>query len=201
MTLSQSPSARRANPRPRNRTAILPIPFRDLEEDAQSGVAGFLRFIDEPDGKGVRGALFIISARGDPLEFSFTRVDVGGGVLWRAGEARRKAVAALAKALFESISHAPDVLLTPAEETPPQLFSEDLQVNIPACRVAANALGPVAQTEHAQELSDSLFLIWVNGFPPTGGAPAKTIGLLEDRQLLLEPFARASRGLNEVFDT
>jgi hypothetical protein len=179
----------------------LPIPFVDLGGDEHSGVAGFLRFVDEPGGNGVRGALFLMSTRGDPLEFGFTRVDVRGGVLWRAGEARRRSVTSLTKSLFEASSRVPDVVLVPADEAPPRVFSEDLEVRVPVCRVASGDWGPVAQSEEAQQLSTSLSLIWVNGLPAPDGNSARTIGLLSERQLLLEPFDRALLGLQEAFDS
>ena len=79
----------------------MPIPFHNLIQDEPSGAAAYLRFVDEPEGKGIRGALLVTSSRGDPLEFSFTRVDVRSGVLWHDGQAKARAISALAKALFE----------------------------------------------------------------------------------------------------
>lgn len=68
--------------------AKLPVPFRDLTAGEDSGVVGYLRFTDEPDGKGIRGALFVVSNRGEPLDFSFTRIDVHSSFL--CGEQVRK---------------------------------------------------------------------------------------------------------------
>ena len=178
----------------------MPIPFRDLTECDHPGVAGFLRFVDEPDGRSVRGALFLMSTRGEPLEFSFTRIDVRSGVLWRAGEAKRQAVASLTKTLFEAANRVPDLVLALAEETPARVFSEDLAVRVPVCRVAAQDSGPMALSETAQRISDSLTLMWVNGLPAPDGMPAKTVETLESRQLLREPFDRAALGLQEAFD-
>ena len=179
----------------------MPIPFRDLGDEAHSGVAGYLRFVDEPDGKGVRGAMFTMSTRGEPLEFSFTRIDVRLSVLWRAGEARRSAVVPLAKVLFEAATRVPDVVLALAEETPPRVFTEDLEVQVPLCRVAAGDRGPMAFSEESERISDSLTLVWVNGFPPPEGPGRKTIDLLNSRHLLLEPFTRAEKGLEEGFSS
>ena len=39
--------------------AKLPVLLRDLTNREDSGVGGYLRFIEEPDGKGIRGALCI----------------------------------------------------------------------------------------------------------------------------------------------
>ena len=177
----------------------MPIPFRDLGEDEPAGVAGFLRFIDEPDGKGIRGALFIMSARGEPIEFAFTRIDFRSGVLWRPGHARSRSVSALTRALFESASSQADVVFSLAEETPPAVFSDNLRPEIPLCRVASQDSAPVALTEETQRLSESLTLYWTNGLPPPGSVAARTVELLGQRQLLIEPFERATLGIQEAF--
>jgi hypothetical protein len=171
-----------------------------LSEEEHPGVAAYLRFIDEPDGKGIRGALFIMSTRGDPLEFSFTRIDLRSSVLWRAGRARSRAVTSLTKALFESASHVPDVVFALANETPAEVFSEDLGVQIPVCMIATQGPGP-GPPEEAQHPSDSVSLIWVNGQPAPGGASSKMVEALGARGLLLEPFDRAALGIQEAFES
>ena len=178
----------------------MPIPFVDLGEEEHSGIAGYLRFVDEPDGKGIRGALFIMSTRGEPLEFTFTRIDVRSGVLWRAGDAKRQAVASLTKTLFEAANHVPDLLIALAKETPLRLFSEDLEVRVPVCLVDAQGPQPMAPMENAQRISDSATLIWANGWPTPNGALARIVEILGSRELLLEPFDRAALGLQEAFD-
>ena len=179
----------------------MPIPFRDLGQDEPSGMAGFLRFIDEPDGKGIRGALFIMSVRGEPVEFAFTRIDLRSGVLWRPGHARSRSVYALTKALFESASSQADVVFALAEETPPEVFSDDLRPEIPLCRVASNDSAAAAPAEETQRLSESLTLYWTNGLPSSGSVAAQTVELLGQRLLLLEPFERAALGIQEAFDS
>ena len=179
----------------------MPIPFRDLGEDEPSGVAGFLRFISEPDGGGIRSALFIMSARGEPIEFAFTRVDVPSGVLWRPGHARRQAVFALTKALFESASNRADVVLSLAEETPSSVFSDDMRPDVPLCRVAFQDSAAMAPSEKVQRLSESLLLYWTNGLPSSSSVSARTVELLGQRQLLIEPFERAAQGIREAFDS
>ena len=169
------------------------------------GAAAYLRFIDEPDGKGIRGALFIMSPRGDPLEFSFSRVDVHTGVLWRTGQARSRALASLTKALLESANRVPEVVLALANETPVEVFSENLDVQVSLCRVAARDTEPAGTepvgTEEVQRLSDLISLLWVNGPPEVGGASAKMVEVLASRQLLLEPFERAALGMQEAFES
>ena len=179
----------------------MPIPFRDLTEDENTGVVGYLRFVDEPDGKGMRGALFVMSPRGEPIDFSFTRIDVHGGFMWRAGESRRQAVTALIKALFQSAGKIPAVIISLADEVPPRVFTEDLEVQIPLCRVVTTEMTPQAASEEHESISDSLDLFWVTGRPPSDSSAGKLIEGLKDRQLLLEPFERALIGLEEAFSS
>ena len=179
----------------------MPIPFRDLGEGEPSGVAGFLRFIDEPDGRGIRGALFIMSARGEPIEFTFTRINLRSGVLWRPGHARSRSVYALTRALFESASNRADVIFSLAEETPPAVFSDNIRPEIPLCRVASKDSAAVAPSEKAQRLSECLILYWTNGLPAPGSVTAQTVELLGQRQLLIEPFERVAQGIQEAFDS
>ncbi len=183
------------------RPAALPIPFRDLSEDEPSGVAGFLRFIDETDGAGMRGALFIMSSRGEPIEFAFTRIDVRSSVLWRPGQARTRAVSALAKALFESVSSQADVLLALLPETPAEVFSGGILPEASLCLVDPEGSEEATPWDVAQRLSESLTLYWANGLPPPGSLTANTVELLGRRRLLIEPFERAAMGIREAFDS
>jgi len=180
--------------------SILPVPFRDLSREDDAGVAGYLRFVDEPDGKGIRGALFVVSSRGEPLDFSFTRVDLRGGFLWRQGEAKRQAVAALAKSLFEAARRAPTVLIALADEVSPRVFTEDIEVGVPLCRVSTGEIEIQAASEEKERLSDAVDLFWVNGQPPPDSPARSLVDALNGRNILIEPFERASIGIREAFD-
>ncbi len=179
----------------------LAVPFRDLTVEEDRGVAGYLRFIDEPDGKGIRGALFTVSSRAEPLDFSFTRIDVHSGFLWRAGEARRQAVTFLIKVLFQAASRTPDVILALADEVSPRVFTEDLEVGVPICRVVTTENAAQAVPEEEERLSDTVNLFWVNGRPPQDSPARNLIEVLNGRQLLTEPFERASAGIEEAFSS
>ncbi len=176
------------------------VPFRDRRtEDYDLGLAGYLRFIDEPDAKGVRGCLFCVNARGEPIDFSFTRIDVAAPLLWRPGEARRRAVTDLAKALFAASSKAPRLLLTLAGEAPAGVFVEDLEVHLPLCRVAGAAASRHAASASLATLSDDARLCWVGKPPPPDSPAHRLLVALNGRRLATEPFDRAASGLNEVF--
>ena len=177
----------------------MPIPFRDLSDNIDLGLAGFLRFEEEPGGKGIRAALFMITSRGEPIEFSFTRIGIGRSFLWRPGEDRRHAVTALAKALFEASSNQPTLLLALADETPPRVFTEDLAVQVPLCRVGSLDATVHAATEHPELVAEMTNLFWV-GRQPDPESPARLLlEALRGRQLLTEPFERAAVGLGEAY--
>lgn len=177
----------------------MPVPFKDLTEGDDPGAAGFLRFIDEEDGRGIRGALFLVSSRGEPLDFCFTRIDVHNSFLWHQGDARRNAVGSIVKALFQSASRVPVLILALADEVPPRVFADDLHVQVPLCRVSTADLTVQAVTEHLENVADSIDLIWVTERPDEESHARRLLGLLNDRQILLEPFERAATGLVEAF--
>lgn len=174
------------------------VPFRDRAEYDDFGLAGYLRFVEEPDSKGIRGALFCVNSRGEPVDFSFTRIDVAASFLWRRGDARRHAVTALCKALFTTCPKQPALLLSLADEVPPHVFTEDIEVGVPLCRVAeAGAIHSPA--ESSETLAEALHLFWVNDVPATGSQARRLLEALHSRQLATEPFERATTGLEEAF--
>ena len=177
----------------------MPIPFNDLTGEADLGLAGFLRFQEEPNGKGMRAALFLITSRGEPIEFSFTRIDIAASFLWRTGDASRYAVAELCKTLFEASSKQPSLILALAEEVAPQVFTEELEVHVPICRVSSLSATVHATTEIPEVLTDTLNLFWVRGQPELESPPRQLLEALRVRQLLTEPFDRAVIGLEEAF--
>lgn len=177
----------------------MPIRFRDLRDEDSLGFAGYLRFIGEDNDRGIRAALFLVNARGEPVDFAFSRIDVPASFLWRTGEARRNAVASLASALFQACPKAPTLLLALSAEVHPFLFAEDLIVEIPMCRVASPGEVPHPISETAETLSAAIHLFWVTK-PPEEGSPARRLlDALQSRQITIEPFERAERGIKEAF--
>jgi len=179
----------------------MPVPFRDRAGEADRWLAAYLRFVEEPSARGLRGALFFVNARGEPLEFSFSRVDYPAPFLWRPDEARRKAVAMLARTLFAGTPRQPLLLLAQAEEVPPGVLEDDLEVQVPTCRVATAGPGSLGLEESLEVLTDAQHVFWV-GAPPATESPARQLfDALRARNLLTEPFARAAVGLEEAYRT
>lgn len=174
----------------------MPIPFRDSADNDQLGLAGYLHVAEVGDGV-LRAALFTITSRSEPVEFTFNQVTMPAHFLWRPGDGRRAAVRILCRSLFEAATKVPVVMFARADEIPPRVFSEDITVAVPMCRVAKSA-GVQAATETPERLTDDVHLFWTSE-PPTEGSPARElVSLLVERDLLLEPFERAATGLEEA---
>jgi hypothetical protein len=176
----------------------MPIPYRDVRDPADMGLAGFLRIAGPEPARTIHGALFLVNARGEPVEFTYSSIDLVASFLWRGGEVRRNAIATLIAALFEACPRAPSVLLGLADEIPALLFTEDIVVEIPVCLVAENA--GLASPEDLDDASgqEDLNVFWV-GPSPEAGTPGRAVfERLRGRRLLLEPFERAALGIEEA---
>ena len=164
----------------------MPIPFQDIAGDGTATAVAYLRCMHAPGERCIQGALFVTSNRGDPLEFCYTQVALASGPLWDPGRAHRQAVALLVKALFEAASHLPELVLAVAGETPSEVFSESVAVQMP--------VGLVGESE-----DDPADIQWV-GWEPTEDSPLSgLVESLRSRNLLLEPLRRAEQGLVEAF--
>ncbi len=175
------------------------VPFEDLREADPTGTVGFLRFVDEADGKGVRGALFLTSGRGEPVDFCFTRIDVHHSFLWRRGDARRQAVTALVKVLFQAANRVPMLILGLADEIPPQLFVDDIQVQVPLCLVGPSKTPVQAATADSRPAGE-VSLRWATEQPDDASEAIRLLDGFMHRHDPLEPFERAAAGLEEAFD-
>lgn len=176
------------------------VPFKDAAELDAGGTAAFLRIV--PDGGVSRGALFQVNARGAPVEFTYNRLDVPSGALWRPEQLERESAKALAVSLFEAARRTPLVLLCLADEVDAALFREDLEVQIPVCRVAIVEEGGRLEAAVSEQvvLGDvTAHLFWRPGVPSVESPPRRLVTALAGRGLLLEPFERALAGLEEAF--
>jgi len=179
----------------------VPVSFRDVRNDEEE-LAGFLRFVREDSGRGIRGGLFVVNTRGEPVSFTYSRADLPTSVLWRARDANRRTMANLAATLFDACLQSPAVLLTLAEEIPADTFAGDLVIQAPLCRVDAAASrarmkrdpdGLIAVTEGVPGLT------WLGSPPGPDSVAERVVHLLLAHQLITEPFERAAIGLDAVY--
>lgn len=176
----------------------MPIPYRDVRDPIDSGLAGFLRFITGDTPRTIHGALFLVNARGEPVDFTYAAIDVAASFLWRAGEARRNALASLAVALFETCPRTPEVLFGLADEIPAPLFSDDIRVDVPVGLITGDAgLAARPDVETNRDVM-AVHVFWVGAQPDIGTSASVLFQSLRGRQLLVEPFERAALGVEEA---
>ena len=182
----------------------MPIPYRDADDLDELGAVGYLKIEPLVDSAGYLGALFLLNARGEPLEFTYNRIDTPQTFLWRQDDLRRNAGRKLTASLFSLCPRTPRLLLCLAKEVGSELFCQDIQVSIPVCRLApSRETLPHAstETEDVVQTSEPVHAFWFPGKPAEDSIELRLLQLVAARGLLLEPFDRASVGLREVYRT
>jgi hypothetical protein len=180
----------------------MPIPYRDADDLDELGTVGYLKIEPVAGGSGYLGALFLLNARGEPLEFTYNRIATPQTFLWRQDDLRRHAARKLTASLFSLCPRTPKLLLCLAKEVGSELFSQDIQVSIPVGRLAPAV---EAASHSSEETSDALNtaepvqVFWFPGKPAEDSLEWRLLQLFAARGLLLEPFERASVGLREVY--
>jgi hypothetical protein len=161
----------------------VPIPFRDQDERDEWGTAAYLRLAPDPDRPGYRGALFQINARGEPVEFTYNRVETPNSFLWRPADVRRAALRRLTASLLAACPQVPRLLLALAAETPSELFCQDVQVAVPVARVTVGLETAGYSTLEAPETLESP---WA---PDAAGeaAPAHAMSVAPDPAMTATP--------------
>lgn len=182
----------------------MPVPYRDADDLNELGVAGYLKIEPLSGSSGYLGALFLINARGDPVEFTYNRIQTPHTFLWRQDDIRRHAVRKLATSLFSVCPKTPRLILCLAEEVGSEIFCQDIQVSMPVCRLAPAIKATPnsgSETQDTVQASESMNLFWFPGKPQNDSTELRLLRELTSRGLLLEPFERASVGLKEVYRT
>lgn len=183
----------------------MPIPFSDVDTPDELGSAAFVKIEVERASNSAccLGALLVISARGEPLEFGYNRVRVPQPFLWREADLNRYMQRRLVASLLSVCSQQPRLLLCLAGEVDTWLFGHDLQVELPVARVGELAtLSRQVDTETGEVLEDEdprPHVAWQPAPPDEGSTERRLFDHLATHGLLLEPFERASIGLREVY--
>lgn len=186
----------------------MPISFHDTDEIAHLGTAAFLHVSPALPGDEHRyGALFIINARGEPLEFAYNRLELQHPTLWRSVDREQAAIRRLAITLFEAVTLTPALLVCRADTVGPHIFdTSGFTLPIPVVRLAAAESLAGYVSREAQETVETvdengecqdIHLFWTPRSPE--GAVAELFARLVERGLTLEPFARAQQGICEVY--
>lgn len=180
----------------------MPIPYRDADELSDLGIAGYLKIEPVQEGSGYLAALFLINARGEPLEFTYNRIETPHTFLWRQADIRRHATRKLTASILSLCPKAPRLILCLAEEIGSELFTQDIQVSVPVCRIAP-AIKAISyssiEIQDKIETENPANLFWYPGKPQDDSIEVKLLHELTNRGLLTEPFERALIGLREVY--
>jgi hypothetical protein len=180
----------------------VPIAYRDAADLDDLGLATFLRIERSGRGSTYLGALFTINARGEPIELVYNALETPHPLLWRPADLRRHAERRLTASLLSVAESEPTLLLCLADEAGVELFSQDIQVQLPVGRVERPPdADPTAAADEGTlpAIPSSVHVFWQPG-PPSADSPER--GLFEQlsaRGLLLEPFDRAADALREVY--
>jgi hypothetical protein len=180
----------------------MPIPYDDGDDFSGGlGSVAFLKLIVAPDGDCSIGALLIINARGEPLEFAYNRVRVPQGFLWRKADLREHVQRRLTASLLSVCTQQPLLLVCLDEEIGIRLFGQNLRIEIPVARVAPGKRTVDTTTGEVVEddASSPPHVAWQPSPPEAGSVERKLFEYLSAHGLLLEPFERAAVGLREVY--
>jgi hypothetical protein len=176
----------------------MPIPFHDAESIDELGSAAYLRLFcisDEPQHWA--GCLFLINARGEPLEFVFNRVELLPTILWGAGSARSAATRRLIGTLFDAVELTPALIFVSECDATDEVFGANRSVlpDVPDIRVTV----PHASVNGGSDDTDArtVTVIWGSRHPNANAS--RLYDIIVERGLLFEPFARALLGLREVY--
>lgn len=180
----------------------MPIPYRDADEVEELGAAAFLKIEEGASASEFQAALFVVSGRGEPLEFAYNRIETPNTFLWRQSDLRRYVERKLTASLLQTCSRVPTLLLCLADEVGSELFCQDIHMSVPVGRIG----DPLKTTAHAatetQEVLEEppdVHVFWFPGGPAVDSVERRLFSRLALHGLLLEPFQRASAGLDEVY--
>lgn len=164
----------------------MPILYQTSTNDDPIATAGYLKFLPRAARDMWFGALFIMNARGEPVEFAHARVRAPKSVLWRPVDLELRCLESLCTSMFEACPVAPDILLCLTREVAPGLFQERVSPEMPVVRISLD------------ESTGEIGAEWL--LEPAQGSPqSQLFDSISERGLLLEPFERAEVGLREVY--
>jgi hypothetical protein len=183
----------------------MPIAFNEVDEiGSELGSAAYLKIDSSSDGGCSLGALLVISARAEPLEFAYNRVRVPQPFLWRQADLKRYVQRRLTASLLSVCAQQPRIVLCLEDEVGTWLFGQDLQLEVPVARVSPAAPAPRRIDPATGELLDAestppAHVSWQPAPPEDASVERRLFEHLSLHGLLLEPFDRAAVGLREVY--
>jgi len=142
----------------------MPISFRDSDEIEELGVAGYLKIDSPGEGKSFRGALFLVNARGEPVEFSYNKIETPASFLWRQDDIQKHATRKLVTSLLDTCQKTPRFLICMAEEIGHELFCNEIHVEILVCRIGHHCRVLHTLVRKSKQLWKTLSRLIFSGF-------------------------------------
>ncbi len=161
-----------------------------MTESDSPCTVGWLRFVEEDDGKGIQAALFETSVQGEPLAYCFTRIDRHDPSIKSQGIPRVNALSSVIRRLFQASTGSLALALGLADEMPQQMFTDALRVGLPFCRIRPTS---------ADANVDPQPLFWAAEEPGEGSCARRVLDEITERGNPFEPFERAAKALAEAF--
>lgn len=163
------------------------IPYRAVSKPVATSFTAYLgvTFVEQL-GKYI-GGLLITDGRGQPVEFVHNYADAPSGLLWSEPEIRRVAVQSIAHSLFDGCSKSPAILFAQDSIGTPTYCTEELSPSIPFALVTKD------------ETSGTLNVAWASQPPAPGSAASLIFDEINRRNLLMEPFSRIIRAIEEIY--
>jgi hypothetical protein len=180
----------------------VPIAYRDAADLDDLGLAGFVRLERSARGSTYLGALFTINARGEPIELVYNALETPHPLLWRPMDLRRHAERRLTTSLLSVAEAVPRLLFIVADEAGVELFSQDVQVDLPVGRVerpASDASHRGDEESGLPTVPSAVHVFWQPSPPGEDSQERALFEQLSARGLLLEPFDRAGDALREIY--
>ncbi len=177
----------------------MPIHVNDSTDGGLVSAAAWLRFVEEENGKGIRGALLHTSEQSEPLAFCFTRLRSIGSSSGATPDSGRDALSTIAKSLLRADARSPALIFGLISEIPPQAFTDDLQVGGPICLVGPDEVVAPASRAGNGLSGGGLKFLWMTEKPEVGSYARRFFDAMVEEGDPFEPFERVGKALNEAF--
>ncbi len=165
----------------------MPITYRQAPKSSQSQCAAYIDVLWIASKRTFHGALLVMDARGQPLEFVHNTLAAPSGFLWPAEQVRLIGVAELCHSLFKACRLEPLLLVCRDSLGTPDYCKTAIAPSIPFAQIGKSP-------------SDDQFAwVWVNGQPPQASAAFILAQDLRSHGFVAEPFRRVMAGLVELY--
>lgn len=165
----------------------MPIPYRHPPKTSSHQCAAFLEVVWVQEKHTFYGALLLIDAKGQPLEFIHNTLTAPSGFLWPADQVRSIGIAELCHSLFKACSLEPLILLSTSNIGTPEY-----------CKSVIAPAIPFAQIVRA-DVHKIFSINWINGQPTSGSTAYMLMEDLRSNGFISEPFNRLHNGLAEMY--